>query len=380
MKYRAKPKFVLNTDFLEAFNPVQKNKKATNNNELFFNSGRNGLTFLLKFLKVKSVGLQSFNCIAVLDAIKKADCNPIYFDVKLSDFSISIEELYKNKKDPDVLILTHYQGIPNLDYLEIVEYCKSKKIILIEDIAQSHGSNINGLIVGSQGDYSICSFALDKPFTCFEGGSLQMKQKNDALLEQYSKLSSENNKKAKIDIKKVKFYHFFYTEKNYSKNLENKKELWEFLLHYFTIHSVFRIMKSKLLSAILYRLIKVFKYKSASEEILRLSKFKINLVRLQRGRFDFNKNNAFKIIQDFNITLHKDLLRKDLNIYWNRLSVLDKSGELSKKFRQNKVDCGNYNWPQPLHTINNVNKQFQQTNKFVNSELASNYILNIPCW
>ena len=101
---------------------------------------------------------------------------------------------------------------------------------------------------------------------------------------------------------------------------------------------------------------------------------------MQRGRFDFNKNNAFKIIQDFNITLHKDLLRKDLNIYWNRLSVLDKSGELSKKFRQNKVDCGNYNWPQPLHTINNVNKQFQQTNKFVNSELASNYILNIPCW
>ena len=131
MKCRAMPKYLLSKDIINKELSFNKNKK-----ELYFNSGRSALAFLLKNLNLKNIALQPFNCKAVLEAINTANYKPLFLDIKLTDFSIDLKELINCKTRIDVLLITHYQGIPNIQYKEIINYCKEKNIIVIDDMAQ----------------------------------------------------------------------------------------------------------------------------------------------------------------------------------------------------------------------------------------------------
>ena len=121
MTIRARPKYL---EKIKDFNNI--NNYKIKENEFFFNSGRAALKFYLTYLSTQKkkklfVAMQSFNCNVVADAALEAGCEIYLLDIKLSDFSISLESIKKVAKYIDVLLLTHYQGIPNLDYLEIIE-------------------------------------------------------------------------------------------------------------------------------------------------------------------------------------------------------------------------------------------------------------------
>ena len=122
MKCRAMPKYLVSKDIINKELSFNKN-----NRELYFNSGRSALAFLLKNLNLKNIALQPFNCKAVLEAIKTVNYNPIFLDIKLTDFSLDFKELVNCKTRIDVLLITHYQGIPNIQYKEII--ITVKKII-----------------------------------------------------------------------------------------------------------------------------------------------------------------------------------------------------------------------------------------------------------
>ena len=83
---------------------------------------------------------------------------------------------YVNKRTK-VIVIIHMQGV-SIDYLDkLKNYCKSKKIILIEDAAPALGSYFKNKPLGSFGDFSTFSFHETKNYTSGLGGLLVVNNK-----------------------------------------------------------------------------------------------------------------------------------------------------------------------------------------------------------
>ena len=125
---------------------------VSNHNDFYLNSGSAAFYFFLKiynkiYKKRARVGIQSFTCTTMLEAIFKSGAEAFIFDLKKSDASISLEEVKETKLD--IIVLTHYQGIPNQQYLSFAEFSKKNGILLIDDLAHVSKSSIEGVQIGS---------------------------------------------------------------------------------------------------------------------------------------------------------------------------------------------------------------------------------------
>ena len=101
-----------------------------------------------------------------------------WVDINKDDFTIDVEHLKKiiNKKTK-VVFAVHLYGLP-CDIDSIKKICKKKKIILIEDCAQSLGAKIKNKYTGTYGDMSVFSFHQQKNMTTLgEGGMLVVNNK-----------------------------------------------------------------------------------------------------------------------------------------------------------------------------------------------------------
>ena len=101
-----------------------------------------------------------------------------WVDIDKDDFTINTENL-KNiiNKNTKVIFAVHLYGLP-CEINKIKKICDKKKIILIEDCAQSLGSKIKNRYVGTFGDMSIFSFHQQKNMTTLgEGGMLVVNNK-----------------------------------------------------------------------------------------------------------------------------------------------------------------------------------------------------------
>lgn len=95
-----------------------------------------------------------------------------FCDVEESNYCISLKSIKKlTTKNTKVIISVNvYGNMP--DYRNLIKYCKKRKIILLEDAAESLGSSINKKKSGSFGDVSVFSFHRTKTLTTGEGGAL----------------------------------------------------------------------------------------------------------------------------------------------------------------------------------------------------------------
>ena len=182
------------TDLLSLFrkqNKTEINKtvrKYISNQHLYWTgSGRDALRQILLNIKQKNpgnrpttynskhnlkVGLPAFTCHVVLDAVKRANCQPVFYD---SGIIPVIEDINKIIKDVDVLILCHNFGfLPEIP--KIKELCQQNQVILIEDCAQALGATYTNQLAGSFGDYAFYSFGISKNIG-FCGGLIGSKEK-----------------------------------------------------------------------------------------------------------------------------------------------------------------------------------------------------------
>ncbi|MEW5896860.1 MAG: DegT/DnrJ/EryC1/StrS family aminotransferase [Nanoarchaeota archaeon] len=105
-----------------------------------------------------SVGIPAYTCHVVLDAVKRAGCQPIFYD---SGVIAAVSEIKKITKKVDVLLLCYNFGfLPEID--KIVGLCRQNKVLLIEDCAQALGAEYKGKLAGSFGDYAFYSFGISK--------------------------------------------------------------------------------------------------------------------------------------------------------------------------------------------------------------------------
>ena len=96
---------------------------------------------------------------------------PVFVDVDKDSQNITLESIKTAVTDrTKAVILVHLAGWP-CDVEEIVDFCHSKNIWVIEDCAQSHGAKYNGKYLGTFGDINAWSFCQDKIIsTGGEGG------------------------------------------------------------------------------------------------------------------------------------------------------------------------------------------------------------------
>ena len=124
--------------------------------------------------------------IASASSINMCGGIPVFVDVDHDSQNITLENIQKaftNKTK--AVILVHLAGWP-CEVEEIVEWCHSKNIYVIEDCAQSHGAKYNGKYLGSFGDINAWSFCQDKIIST--GGEGGMVTTNNA--ELFSKAQS----------------------------------------------------------------------------------------------------------------------------------------------------------------------------------------------
>ena len=136
-------------------------------------SGTAALIVALKALNLRpgdEVIMPSFTIISCALAILEAGAKPILADCELDTWCIKTDEIKKKiTSRTKAILIVHMFGHPaNMD--EIKEIVKNKKIDIIEDAAESHGSKFKNKIVGSFGKISCFSFYVNKLITTGEGG------------------------------------------------------------------------------------------------------------------------------------------------------------------------------------------------------------------
>jgi len=179
-------------------------KKFLPNSEIFlFSTERGALEFFLKFYlqnkENKKVAIQGFTCFVVPKAIINAGGIPVFLDLKEGYLNFTIEELYKvykNNPDISVVIVQNTFGVPN-DLEPLIDFCKEKNILLIENLAHSFKAKYQGKFLGNFSDVALITLGRSKVISGIFGGVLIIRNREMAekFNSYYSNLEVIKNKK-----------------------------------------------------------------------------------------------------------------------------------------------------------------------------------------
>jgi CDP-6-deoxy-D-xylo-4-hexulose-3-dehydrase len=144
---------------------------------VFVNSGSsaNFLTFAcLKILnKEGNVIVPALTWNSDIVSIIKNNYSPDFVDINLRTLAGSEDQILEKleKKKNKILFISHIQGFNGLTE-KILQKIKRKKIILIEDVCESHGATFKNKKLGTFGLISNFSFYYSHHLTTIEGGMI----------------------------------------------------------------------------------------------------------------------------------------------------------------------------------------------------------------
>jgi perosamine synthetase len=117
------------------------------------------------------VVVPSFTWVATANAVINAGAIPVFCDVDLDTYNVTAETIAAAlSARTEAIIAVHYAGQPcAMD--DIVDLCRRRNIVLIEDSAETLGAAWNGRAAGSFG-IGCFSFYATKAITTGEGGML----------------------------------------------------------------------------------------------------------------------------------------------------------------------------------------------------------------
>ena len=334
-------------------------------------SGRIGFFLTLKFLfnKNDEIIFSSMSFPLYIKIAKQLGLKVRLVDVSINDLNIDYtkvqNEINENTKG---IVVTHLFGNP-CEIIKIKEICEKKKLILIEDCAQSFNSKVNNVETGNFGDVGIVSASLLKIPTMLSGGFIVTKKKE-----------------LHININD-------WLEKNLRKNLFLKTKLLtkvtlSILNSYPKIYSIlsdkiFSFLKNhnpRVYRNILYSGMGMKDMKFDPVERPHLSKYQMSVGISQLKRCDeMNErrrdHSLFleeKLKNNENIKIINDHKKDNWNHQYFVILIKDKFNEVYKKLfdsgvhvmDENVWDCTKYNFE-----IENKNVSFSITNKLDGSLL-----------
>ncbi|MDO8619914.1 MAG: DegT/DnrJ/EryC1/StrS aminotransferase family protein [bacterium] len=136
------------------------------------NSGTSALELICRSIGVagKEVILPSNTFIATANAILNAGGIPVFADCT-DNLCMDASDVKKKITEKTVAVIhVHIGGLISKDILSLQKICKERKLHLVEDSAQAHGSSLNGTKAGAFGVASGFSFFSTKVMTTGEGG------------------------------------------------------------------------------------------------------------------------------------------------------------------------------------------------------------------
>ena len=136
------------------------------------NSCTSALEIALKVNNIKGeVIIPSFTFVATANSVINAGAIPVFCDVDFATRNVTLDTIKEVLTDKtEAVMLVHFAGQPcQMD--DIVDFCKDKGLLLIEDSAETIGAKWNGKQAGSFG-LGCFSFFPTKNMTTGEGGML----------------------------------------------------------------------------------------------------------------------------------------------------------------------------------------------------------------
>lgn len=153
------------TDFINGKSTKEFEKQFAEYNNVKYclgvNSGTDALEIAIQsfdFPKNSEIILPVNSFIATAEAISNNQLKPVFCDCNKNNYSISEKEIIENINEKTVaIILVHLYGYPvNID--KIKKIVKKRKLKVIEDCAQAHGSKYRNKKVGTFFDVGAFSF------------------------------------------------------------------------------------------------------------------------------------------------------------------------------------------------------------------------------
>lgn len=156
--------------FENKFKNIIKRKYA-----IAVSNGTSALEIALASLNLKKgskIIVPNLTITSCLNAIIRNNLKPVFVDVNLDDFNISIHDLKKKiSKDIKAIIMVHTYGLAS-NIQEIYKLKKRYHFKIIEDCAEGLGLKYKKNFLGNFGDLSTFSFYSNKLITTGEGGCI----------------------------------------------------------------------------------------------------------------------------------------------------------------------------------------------------------------
>ena len=124
------------------------------------------------FKKGDEVIVPSMTHVATAHAVEYTGAKPVFADINLYDGNISLNEVKKKISNKTKGIIVVHMAGSICDMKKIQNFCKKKKIKIIEDCAHALGTEFNNTFAGNFGISGCFSFYPTKQITTGEGGML----------------------------------------------------------------------------------------------------------------------------------------------------------------------------------------------------------------
>ncbi len=141
---------------------------------VFVNSGSSANLLTMSVLKILygkgEIILPSLTWVSDINSVIQNNFKPVFVDINPNNLCMSEKQIIKkvNKKTLAVF-MTHAQGFNGLSS-KLLSFLKRKKILLIEDVCESHGATFKNKKLGTFGKISNFSFYYAHHISTIEGG------------------------------------------------------------------------------------------------------------------------------------------------------------------------------------------------------------------
>ena len=150
-------------------------------NVALYGSGRTALSEAIKYFTKPGdkVAITALTCFAVVEAVRSANCKPVYLDVNLKNLHFDAKALEKAcVNNPEIKAVIVQNNLAySCDIANIESVAKKYNLALIEDLAHCVGMDYSdGREAGMVGDAVIMSFGKGKSLDLISGGLLLLRK------------------------------------------------------------------------------------------------------------------------------------------------------------------------------------------------------------
>jgi CDP-6-deoxy-D-xylo-4-hexulose-3-dehydrase len=171
---------------------------------VFVNSGSSANLLTMSMMKILygkgEVILPTLTWVSDINSVIQNNFKPVFVDINPMNLCMSENDIIKKvNKNTLAVFMTHVQGFNGFTP-KLISFLKKKKIILIEDVCESHGATFKNKKLGTFGAVSNFSFYYAHHMSTIEGGMICT---NDKKMYQLARMLRSHGMAREIDNKKI---------------------------------------------------------------------------------------------------------------------------------------------------------------------------------